>query len=178
MEPSPTEETLVEPSPTEESLTAEAVGTRPVYIAPRTKSKSLRGSIVIKADSIKAIRSPSEEEKQHFPKLFLNNLCKGSSVRGIGGDGGGGGSVGGGGSRGGGGGGGGGGETKATDGEAKTKDSPHRGMLTTVQEAVQRVRMGGDGADFVVVEWRQSATVGAKGQEQLEIKEVTNRAAI
>lgn len=176
------------------------MGTRPVYIAPNTSSKSLRGSIVIKADSMKAIRSPSEEERQHFPKLFLDTLAKSSSSFGSGGestgvgsvsvcssgsDGGGGGGNGRGGSDGGGGsgsgsrsgrlgrGGGSGGETKARDGETKTKDALNEAVLTSVQEAVQRVRMGGDGADFVVVEWRQGTAVGATGRKQLEIKEVS-----
>lgn len=69
--------------------------------------------------------------------------------------------------------------------EAKARDSPLQNqpptpatssVLTSVQEAVRRVRMGGDGADFVVVEWRQQgapvAGGGSKQKEQLEIKEV------
>lgn len=66
--------------------------------------------------------------------------------------------------------------------EAKARDSPTQkppqpevapAVLTSVQEAVRRVRMGGDGADFLVVEWRQGpSTLGSKPQEQLEIKEV------
>lgn len=69
--------------------------------------------------------------------------------------------------------------------EAKARDSPlqHQpptpatsSVLTSVQEAVRRVRMGGDGADFVVVEWRQQGGPaeegGSKQKEQLEIKEV------
>ena len=66
--------------------------------------------------------------------------------------------------------------------EAKARDSPLQqppkaapaapSVLTSVQEAVRRVRNGGDGADFLVVEWRQgTGTLGSK-QEQLEIKEV------
>ena len=161
-----------------------------MYIAPNTNSKSLRGSIVVKADSIKAIESPSEEERQRFPKLFLDTLAKscssfggdsiggssGSSGSGSGsGTGGGSTSRGGGGGNGrsGDGGGGRGGETKARDGETKTKDAPNGAVLTPVQEAVQRVRMGGGGADFVVVEWRNGTAVGATGRNQLEIKEVT-----
>lgn len=79
-----------------------------------------------------------------------------------------------------------GGETKTMDmaamAEAKARDSPLQqppkpqaapSVLTSVQEAVRRVRMGGDGADFLVVEWRQGAgTLGSQQQEQLEIKEV------
>lgn len=52
---------------------------RPVYIAPKTKTNSLRGSIVIKADVLKKARSPSEEEKSNFPRMFLNSLTKGAS---------------------------------------------------------------------------------------------------
>lgn len=65
--------------------------------------------------------------------------------------------------------------------EAKARDSPLQqqpptpasSVLTSVQEAVRRVRMGGDGADFVVVEWRQhgTASLGSKPKEQLEIKQ-------
>ena len=67
--------------------------------------------------------------------------------------------------------------------EAKARDSPMSvqapkpqappSVLTSVQEAVRRVRQGGDGADFLVVEWRQGAgTLGSQQHEQLEIKEV------
>eukprot|EP00752_Nemacystus_decipiens_P018004 g16137.t1 len=52
---------------------------RPVYIAPKTKTNSLRGSIVIKADVLKKARSPSEEEKSNFPRMFLNSLTKGAN---------------------------------------------------------------------------------------------------
>lgn len=51
---------------------------RPVYIAPKTKTKSLRGSVVIKADMVKKAESPSEEEKSEFPRMFLNSLSKNS----------------------------------------------------------------------------------------------------
>lgn len=86
-------------------------------------------------------------------------------------------------------------ETKSMDmtamAEAKARDSPMRlpapkpqaaaaaagapsAVLTSVQEAVRRVRQGGDGADFLVVEWRQGGggALGSQQQEQLEIKEV------
>ncbi|CAM9132815.1 unnamed protein product [Hapterophycus canaliculatus] len=161
---------LVSPS----SVEAASI-TRPVYIAPKTKTKSLRGSVVIKADMLKKADSPSEEEKSEFPRMFLNSLSKNSiggstkstekkfGSRGVDG-----------------------GETKAMEdlAEAKARDSPiqHQpptpatsSVLTSVQEAVRRVRMGGDGADFVVVEWRQQgapAEGGSKQKEQLEIKEI------
>lgn len=81
---------------------------------------------------------------------------------------------------------------RAAMAEAKARDSPPQqpptppgasSVLTSVQEAVRRVRMGGDGADFLVVEWRQRpGTLGSKKQQQqqqqeerLEIKEVCKR---
>lgn len=74
--------------------------------------------------------------------------------------------------------------------EPKSKDSPQQqrttqavtapSVLISVQEAVRRVRNGGDGADFLVVEWRQGGTTstGAGQQEQLEIKEVTGESRV
>ncbi|CAN0103157.1 unnamed protein product [Ectocarpus fasciculatus] len=165
---------------------------RPVYVAAKTRTNSLRNSIVIKADALKKAKSPSEEEKSNFPRMFLNSLIsKGSSgddknngASGSGGDGSSSsgsshfGSTGGAKTSGE-------GEAKAMDvvADPKSRDSPQQqratqaatapSVLTSVQEAVRRVRNGGDGADFLVVEWRQggTTTAGARQQEQLEIKE-------
>lgn len=52
----------------------EAAVVRAAYTAPKTKTKSLRGSIVIKTDSPSGGHAPTEEEISHFPKMFLNGL--------------------------------------------------------------------------------------------------------
>lgn len=55
--------------------------------------------------------------------------------------------------------------------ERNVKNEPES-VLTTVQEAVERVRNGGDGADYLVVEWRKRSKAGHAPEEQVEIKEV------
>jgi len=55
--------------------------------------------------------------------------------------------------------------------ERNVKNEP-KSVLTTVQEAVERVRNGGDGADYLVVEWRKHSKAGHAPEEQVEIKEV------
>lgn len=52
---------------------------RPVYVAAKTRTNSLRNSIVIKADALKKAKSPSQEEKSNFPRMFLNHLISKSS---------------------------------------------------------------------------------------------------
>ncbi|CAN0502433.1 unnamed protein product, partial [Ectocarpus sp. 12 AP-2014] len=177
-------------SPASDGADAGDSAMRPVYVAAKTRTNSLRNSIVIKADALKKAKSPSEEEKSNFPRMFLNSLTsKGSGDdKNIGTSGSGGsgsssgsshfGSTGGAKTSGE-------GEAKAMGvvGEPKSRDSPQQqrttqaanapAVLTSVQEAVRRVRNGGDGADFVVVEWRQgvTTTTGVPQQEQLEINE-------
>lgn len=150
---------------------------RAAYIAPKTKGKSLRGSIVIKADTIKKAEgdrnTPSDVDKQSFPSFFMSSLLakKGSTEstgRGANGT-----------------------ASADTDGdtdgsddapseqaydEAKSKNewglsSNNTQVRASVHEAVQRVRQGGHGADYVVVEWRKRGD-GDDAQEQLEVKEV------
>lgn len=59
-------------------------------------------------------------------------------------------------------------DTKGDLLEDKMKDAP-----VALREAVERVKKGGDEADFVVVGWRHGASAeGGKG-EQLELKEVS-----
>lgn len=66
-------------SPASDGSSPDGSIARPVYIAPKTNTNSLRGSIVVKADMLKKAHSPSEEEKSNFPSMFLNRLTKGSS---------------------------------------------------------------------------------------------------
>ncbi|CAM9761278.1 unnamed protein product [Ectocarpus sp. 8 AP-2014] len=177
-------------SPASDGAGAGDSAMRPVYVAAKTRTNSLGNSIVIKADALKKAKSPSEEEKSNFPRMFLKSLIsKGSGDdKNIGTSGSGGSGSSSGSSRFGSTGGaktGGEGEAKTMDVVAgpKSKDSPQQQrttqaataptVLTSVQEAVRRVRNGDDGADFLVVEWRRggTTTTGVPQQEQLEIKE-------
>ncbi|CAN0330488.1 unnamed protein product [Ectocarpus sp. 12 AP-2014] len=66
-------------SPASDGADAGDSAMRPVYVAAKTRTNSLRNSIVIKADALKKAKSPSEEEKSNFPRMFLNSLTsKGS----------------------------------------------------------------------------------------------------
>ena len=146
---------------------------RPKYVAAKAQNNSLRGSIVIKADAITAA-SPSAEEKKHFPKIFLDSLTMKRAApaatnsrsgavaeMGIIED----------------------GETEeefadeespvtgVRDNQANNKNEP-KVVLTTVQEAVERVKRGGEGADYLVVEWTRQGKIGEPLPDELKIKEV------
>lgn len=144
---------------------------QPRYIAPKTKSKSLRGSIVIKAEKPLPRLAADTPMESKFAKLWVKTAVSSVSTdstsdtvssdtispsaveekrgsfsnplfTGRRGN-----------------------EKATTTTKKKAKGDAVGPTAVSVEEAVARVRKGGGGADFVVVGWGEDAA-------QLELKEV------